>query len=308
MTVKRGRKDKRARIDQLLSMAWNTNSTARALAIANQILEIDPDCIEAILLKADNITDNSQRIDLLLKVLSIFENLDKENALSDFDERELFFLVVNQRLAYTFFIVGDHEKALSFCETAIKFAEEHEELDENEENNSDIKTLYYRILIERKEWRKILSETMRDDEHNLAWGYARLVAAWMTAPDKARKVCANMFWDVLMMAPDVPFYMLGYFEEPDDKAEPEVHDEFGFALMYYDVLSVSDEFFNWFSRGVILFGLLSGRFDEKESDYMIDVLDSLGGYEEYQRMSEILVETEDSVVIETLAANKCLMD
>ena len=109
-----------------------------------------------------------------------------------------------------------------------------------------------------------------------------------------------------MLAPDVPFYLLGYFQEPDDNASDRSHEEFDFALLFYDALSVSEDFFNWFTRGTILFGLLSGRFEEREREYLLDVLDTLGGYEEYERMSGMIVEGDDEAVIEMLAANKCL--
>ena len=68
-----------------------------------------------------------------------------------------------------------------------------------------------------------------------------------------------------------------------------------------------DEFYNWFSKGVILFGLLSGRFEDNEQDSMIDALDNLGGFDEYEKLKNILVETEDRAVIEALIANKSLM-
>lgn len=293
----------KSRINQLLQMAWATKSTARIMAIADQILEIDPDNTEALMMKADNTDNAEKRIALLDRALA---SLDKPGSCEP-DDRDLLFLVLNQRMAYTYFAVGDMDKAFSYCETALKSEAEHEDLDAMDGTDA-MMTLYYRILIARQDWQKILAETLRDEEHSLAWGYARLVAAWMIAPDNGRAVCANMFWDVLMLAPDVPFYMLGYFPEPDDEADPEAHSDFDFALMYYDVLSVSDDFFQWFSRGVILFGLLSGRFDGRERDYMIDVIDSLGGYEEYEKMSRIILEGDDSAVIEMLAANKCLID
>ena len=130
----------------------------------------------------------------------------------------------------------------------------------------------------------------------------------MLAPDNARRICAGMFWDVLMMGPDVPFYILGIFPEPDDDAAQNAHEDFEFAVLYYDAVSVSDDFYRWFNRGAILFGLLSGRFEEREREYLLDVLDTLGGYEEYERMSKIIVEGDDEAVIEMLAANKCLAD
>ena len=297
MTEKR----KSERIDQLLNMAWNTKSTARTLAIVNQILEIDPDNVDALVMKADNTEIPAEATAILARAL---EAVNKSGNLSD-DDKNVFLYVVNQRLAFTLFYDNKFTESLKFCEAAITFGEAIDD-PEAEGTKSALKSLYYRLLVMRGMWQKILAETMRDEDHSLAWGYSRLIAAWMLAPDNARHICANMFWDVLMLAPDVPFYMLGYFQEPDDNASDKSHEDFDFALLFYDALSVSEDFFNWFTRGTILFGLLSGRFEEREREYLLDVLDTLGGYEEYERMSGMIVEGDDEAVIEMLAANKCL--
>jgi len=291
------------RISQLLEMAWNTKSKARTLAIVNQILELAPENVDALVMKADN-TDNAEaRAKLLFRALEALEQ--PENFPAE-DEGVLRF-VVNQRLALTFFYDNKFQEALVHCKAALNYAQDDDDED-LVEGKAAMKSLYYRLLIEFKAWQEILSETMRDEEHNLSWGYSRLVAAWMLAPENKSRICAPMFWDVLMMGPDVPFYMLGYFPEPEEDEDGKVHDEFDFALIYYDALSASEEFYNWFSRGTILFGLLSGRFDEREREYMLDVLDTLGGWDEYEKMSSIIVEGDDEAVIEMLAANKCLAE
>ena len=303
MAGKHSTKTGRERVDMLLDMAWNTKSAVRTLAIVNQILEIDPDNVDALVMKADNTQDPDERTEILMHALHSLESSD----IVDSEEREILSYVVNQRLAFTYFYANKFDEALRFCEAALNSEALHSDPDA-EASGEDMKSLYYRLLIERGEWQKILALTMRDEDHSWAWGYSRLIAAWMLAQDNTRYVCANMFWDVLAMAPDIPFYMLGYFAEPDDSATQEEHDEFDFALLYYDALSVSDDFFNWFTRGVILFGLLSGRFEEREREYLLDVLDTLGGYEEYEKMSGLIVEGDDEAVIEMLAANKCLTE
>ena len=295
--------DKRGRIDQLLNMAWNTRSTARTLAIVNQILELDKDNVDALIMKADNTQDSASRTAILLHALEALGTGDSYNP----EDAGILAFVVNQRLAYTYFYANNFTEALRFCEAALSSEAVRDDPDA-EASEADMKALYYRLLIETHDWQKILAETLRDEEHTLAWGYSRLIAAWMLAPDDARHVCANMFWDAVMMSPDVPFYMLGYFSEPDDSASQQQHEDFDFALLYYDALSVSEAFFNWFTRGTILFGLLSGRFEEREREYLLDVLDTLGGYEEYERISAIMVEGDDAAIIEMLAANKCLAD
>ncbi|MBQ7154150.1 MAG: hypothetical protein IJR85_01195 [Synergistaceae bacterium] len=294
----------RNRINQLLEMAWNTKSKARTLAIVNQILEMSPNNVDALILKADNTENAPERTQLLLHAL---EALNTPGNFVPEDEEVLRF-VVNHRLAFTAFYDNKFREAVAYCKTAMEYAHCDGDDEDLALGRSSVKSLYYRLLIELKDWQGTLSETMRDDEHNLSWGYSRLVAAWMLAPEDKRGVCAGMFWDVLMMGPDVPFYMLGYFPEPDENAGDKAHDEFEFALLYYDALSASEEFFNWFSRGTILFGLLSGRFNEREREYMLDVLDTLGGWDEYEKMSSIIVEGDDEAVIEMLAANKCLAE
>ena len=290
------KKDTESRVEQLLDMAYNTNSAARTASIARQILDISPDNTEALVMLADTTEDPQERTRILLRAQS---SLDDNSS----DDREALAFTVNYRLAYTYFMRNMPQECLSCCEEAIMLLN-----GDVEEAEDDIRSLYYRVLIELQSWERILAETLRDDDHTLSWAYSRLVAAWMNAPEMSRNVCAVMFWDALSLAPEVPFYMLGYLPEPGDDADDEEQEEFAFALMYYDVLSVSDDFRGWFTRGTVLFGLLTSRFDGREREYMLDVLDTLGGYEEYERMSGILLEADDMSVIETLAANKCLSE
>ena len=298
--------DNKKRIEQLLMMAWNTNSVARILAIANQILELNPDCVEALVLKGDHLDDSNESIELFKRALKA---IDDPNNCDPFD-RDIVFLTVNQRIAFAYLGLGELDKAFEYCEVALKFEEEHQDNEylHDETNSAMMKALYYRVLIERRDWSRILSDSMRDPDETLGRAFAKLIAAWCMSGDNAKTVCAGLFWDILTIAPDVPFYILGYMDEPDESDPPEANEDFHFSLMDYDTVAVTDELFNWFSRGTILFGLLSGRFDSKELDYMIDAIDKLGGFEEYERMKEILLSTEDSVVIETLAANKCLTE
>ena len=301
-------KSNKERTRQLLEMAWNTKSEARRISIANQVLELEPDNTEALMLKADHshskIDEQISLLERAVKSLDVPGNCDES-------EKAFFFLVLHQRLAYAFFNAGRQAEALKACQTALSFAQDHEEeISLPDENKGLMKMIYYKILIERKDWQKILIDTMRedDDERTLAWAYARLAAAWaMSREDNKKTVCAPLLWDAISMSPNVPFYILNYLEEPSDEDSEEAHDEFNFALFYYDALSFDQELYRWFARGVILFGLLSGRFDEKEYDFMIDALDNLGGYDEFLKMKEILSDTsEDMIVLETLAARKCL--
>ena len=294
---------KKDRIDQLLDMAYTSTSNARTASLARQILEISPGNTEALIMLADTTEDPQTRMSLLKRAqdsLNYPENFPPE-------DKDILTFTVNYRLAFTHFMQDEPEECLACCEEALRISAMTDDPDAAD-SEDDMRSLYYRVLLELEAWGRVLSDTLKDDNHTLSWAYSRLVAAWMNAPEMSRSVCANMFWDALSLAPDVPFYMLGYLPEPDDDSDDEEHEEFRFSLMYCDAMSVSDDFYNWFTRGTILFGLLTNRFDGREREYMLDVIDTLGGYEEYERMSGILVEADDMSVIETLAANKCLSE
>ena len=173
------------------------------------------------------------------------------------------------------------------------------------------KTLYYRILLEQEEWARALEETMCEPSRGLGWAYARIVATFMLAGGKGKvkearekarekngKNLNKMLWDAVRMAPNVPFYMLGYMPDPVDESEDE---NFHFSLLFEDVLSVSRDLLNWFSKGTILFGLLTGRFGE-ESDDMREILATLGGAADYKELASHLEDASDVTVLDALAA------
>ena len=294
-------KSKQSRIEQLLVMAMNSESEARTLAITDQILELDPDQTEALIIKADHTNQESKRVKILEHALKSVKKISYPD-----DEKQMLELLIYKRLQLTLYSMGKYDEALNAC---MKILEAPEEFYNELEEDGGTKRLYYRLLIELHEWQRILTETMQDSEHTPARAYAKLSAAFMLAPAaKRNQICASMFWDALILSPEIPFYMLGYNPEPGDNESPEVYSAFNFAIIYYDILSISDDFRDFFTRGVILFGLLSNRFDGREREYMLDVLDTLGGYDEYEKMSKILLENDDAAIIEALAAHKCLSE
>ena len=254
-------------------------------------------------LKADHTEGSEKRLEILEHALDV---LNKSESLKP-ELRTMYTIALKQRLAYLCYGIGKHNKAFNYCNEAIEFSEKHFDPEEDE-NYLSMKSMRYRLLIERKQWQEILTSAMKDEDHTPGWAYSRLVAAWVLSPKPKKLSCAKLFWDALLKGPDIPFYMLGFFEEPDYDEDDETKNEFDFSVMYYDVISVSEDFYNWFSRGVVLFGLLTNRFEGKERDYMIDALDSLGGFKDYEKMTKILVEGDDMAVIEAMAANKCLLD
>ena len=289
-------------VDELLERAYESEDPVEVEELVDRALMLEPDNPEALLLRADLTEDDGERLATLERAirttrLLLDEERIEEEELAE-DELGSIYLALLQRAAFTLFSLGDDARALETAEELLRY---------DLEDQGAVRSLYYRILIEQQEWSRILSETMQDEDHQLGWAYARLCAAFMLSPEGNLTRAAQMFWDALILSPNAPFYMLGYFAEPVDGADGSEEEDFHFGLLYSDVWSISRDLLNWFSRGVILFGLLTGRFGEESGD-MLEILGALGGREEYDRMDALLGERDDDAVIEALAAHRCLAE
>ena len=283
-------------IYEILDRAYESDDANEIASLVERALGLDPNNPEALLLKADLIEDDEERLPILEQALGVARRYFEEEGLSGgdilTDEMGLIYLGLLQRTAFTLFTLERDDYSFELVEEILRY--DHEE-------QAASKALYYRILLEREDWPTILEESIKETSRGLAWAYARLIASFMLS-DVAKEKLTKMLWDAVRMAPTVPFYMLGYIPDPIDESEPE-EEGFHFGLMFEDVWSVSREMLNWFSKAVILFGLFSGRFGE-ESEDMKEILAALGGALDYEELTRSLVGVpeDDNTILDALSA------
>ncbi|MDR1376447.1 MAG: hypothetical protein LBJ22_02960 [Synergistaceae bacterium] len=282
----------------LLDRAYESEDEDEVEELVDRALELAPDNPEALLLKSDFIEEDDERLPLLDRALEEVKRYFQEEGLSGEDilEDDLSFVYLGllQRAAYTLFFLEQDDRSMEMVEELLRY--DHEDL-------AQAKTLRYRILLEREEWSQVLQETMQETVRGLGWAYARVIATFMLSnhkgktPKKQPDSLNKMLWDAVRMAPNVPFYILGYIPDPVDESEDE---DYHFAILFADAWSCSRDLLNWFSRATILFGLLTGRFGG-ESDDMEEILSSLGGASDYEELEPRLTDSSEEDILEILA-------
>jgi tetratricopeptide (TPR) repeat protein len=292
---------------ELLDKAYDSEDVDEVADLVERALELEPDNPEALMFKADLLEDDEERLFVLERAMEEAKRYFLEEELSDEDILEdeigLVYLGLLQRTAYTLFSLGEDERSLALVEELLGY------------DQADLamgKILYYRILLEREEWARVLEATLQETTRNLAWAYARVIATFMLSDGKKDvkngknskeakndKSLNRMLWDAVRMAPNVPFYMLGYLPDPIDETEDE---NFHFAILFEDIWSVSRNLLNWFSKGTILFGLSTGRFGQ-EAESMKEILGALDGSADYEDLTlRMRGVSDDEKVLEALTA------
>ncbi|MDR1379664.1 MAG: hypothetical protein LBJ36_11540 [Synergistaceae bacterium] len=296
---------------ELLGKAYDTEDVDEVTALVERALELEPDNPEVLMFKADLLEDDAERFFVLERAIKEAKRYFQEEELSDEDILEdevgLVYLGLLQRAAYTLFSLGEDEQSMKLLEELLGY------------DQADLamgKLLYYRILLEWEEWTRVLEVTLQETTRGLAWVYAKLIATFMLSGDgkkdgkkegkngkeaKSDKNLNRMLWDAVRMAPNVPFYMLGYIPDPLNETEDE---DFHFAILFEEIWSISRNLLNWFSKGTILFGLLTGRFGQ-EAESMKEILEALNGLTDYENLTLRLGNaSDDERVLEALTTGE----
>lgn len=257
------------RIEMLLDEAYTTDDVQEMERLAREVLKLGEDNVEALILLADAIEYSDEKIELLEKAKKALteevENLritDGESFLDD--DAGMLYVAVLQRLGFALFSEGKNEEALEISKEIQRYDPERETL---------ARTLYYRVLLEMKKDGEILEETLKDEEKTPAMMHSRAIAAFrISGPCRA---AYNALWDAFAIGPDIPFYILGYYDAPVDESE-EVEEDYNFALLFEDIWSSCTELINWLASATILLGLTASLFTSEHMEKMMILADALG--------------------------------
>jgi len=281
---------KHENIDELLELAYDSESQEEIKKIAKKILEHDPNHPEALLLLADTLDDEEEQLTLLYRAYKIakkdfyaeFKKEEIDEALDS--DSGMIYAGIMQRMIIPLSDTGKVDEALQLAQDLIKI---------DPENQTQSHSLYYYMLLKKKDFSRVLEETMKDSVRSLAWAWSRFIAVFMLSGARAS---AKNFWEAIQMGPDVPFYMFGKYEDPDGDTENDEED-FSFALLFSEhVTCNSEELVAYVISRANLFGLLTNRItneDPDEYDAAMEILKSSGLMDNYLKLLDELEDKDN---------------
>ena len=260
------------RIEALLDEAYTTDDPEKMERLARQVLKLDKENVEALVLLADVTEDSVEKISLLEKACRFLEKeledepIPEGEAFLD-DELGMLYVAALQRLGFSYFSEGRNENALETAQIIMEYDPEQQTLG---------KTLFYRILLEMKEYGRVLEESLKEREPFPAMLHSRAIAAFKLSG--AGIPAYRSLWEAFMADPDVPFYILGYHEEPEDDAEDEALESYSLAMLFEDAWLIDGDMqlANWLAGATILLGLAASLFPSENTEKMLVLADALG--------------------------------
>lgn len=256
------------RVEELLDRLYGAEDDEETERLAREILELDDDNVEGLMLLADVVPYSEEKIGFLERAKEILE-ADCDDTLSldtsdpEAQERCSLYMAVLQRLGFAYFSEGRHEDALDLTVGL---------LDLDVDGLTLARSLYYRILVEMKKDRDVLEATMDDAERSPSMLHSKAIALWRLSGSGNDAYTA--LWEAFRSAPRVPFYILGYFDEPEEGDMDEA-EEYNLALFFEDAWSSETGLLNWLAQGTILLGLSASLFSKEDTEKMMVLADAL---------------------------------
>lgn len=256
------------RIEELLDEAYSTDDPEEMERLAREVLALDENNVEALILLADTIEYSKEKIVILEKARSaLAEDVQNIRLVSGEslleDDSGMLYIAVMQRLGFALFSEGENDEALAIAREIDQYDPERETLG---------RTLLYRVLLEMGKDSEVLEEALRDEETSPAMAHSKAIASFRLSG--AGRTSCRALWEAFAAGPDIPFYILGYFDEPEGESE-EAEEEYNFALLFEDIWASENELIKWLTQGTILLGLTASLFPPETAEKMLVLADAL---------------------------------
>lgn len=283
------------RILALLEEADDAGSVEEVMEIARKILAIDPESPYGKLLLAESLPEEEipTAISLLEEAREDMKSEGLPETLSIERREDFTYGSILMNLGYMRHEQGDPDGAL---DPALELTEM------DPEGFFPGRTILYRCLLELERYNDILDQTERDPLPTAIGKHARAIALYETEGPTEEAQLA--LWEALLADPDLPFYVLGVWELPEEEEIEEDEEETIHEAAYLiDPWNDTPERVSWLSRAAYLLGYVTGRLSEKEALVFQATLEDAGLLEqvdEVRREYDAAIQDEGNESVEEL--------
>ncbi len=295
--------------EKMLSEAYLTDDDEKVREIAGKVLEKSPDNPEALVLMADSVQEDETKINYLEKALEIAKKElpeDYRNMGVDLleDDAGMLYIGILQRLGFVLFPTIDIQRAFDIASEIIRYDIEDETFS---------RTLFYRCLLEMGEYEQVLRYAESENVSNPAVRHSRAIALYKIYGPSSQ--ACQALWDIFREGPDIPFYLIGYWVEPDG-VDAYAMENFHFSIFFEEPWSKDEELLLWLSRASVLFGYFTERFNSEAEknlgDLMseMDIEEVINNYRSeiessIEDIDPLDIEEKDAVVLGLLSSREC---
>lgn len=244
---------KKASLDELLEAMYDEEDPEKAERLASQILDVSPENPEALFMLADLTESAEEAVALTERAVEKLRCLVEANP---GDEEFALFLVEGlQRLGFAYIFDENGTKALESAEALLRMA--------TEENDGAYwaKAIRYVGLLQTGQYANVLEEVLADGEKTPFSAHAQAIATLELAGHGKESFQALL--EAFRVAPNLPFYLLDYWDAPDpDEDDEEMQLEFSAATLLHPVWVQTEERIMALSTVTTFFGYLTDRLPE----------------------------------------------
>lgn len=280
-------------IEALLDRLDNAQTDEEIYAIGKRLLELDPAnphgklAVWEAMGFEDSMANLSMLREALMAIRTIVLNSD-EPAFIENDRDSQVYGSIMMNLGYALLAEGEMEEALNVAKELANF---------DDEGYYPSRTLLYRCMLGLDMYAEILATLESDPLESVVGEHARAIAMIELGedPQEIREAVAY----AISLAPNVPFFVLGIWDFPDDgdDLDDDVEEVVQYAAYLSEPWTSSDARLVELSTPTFMFGYLTERLEDKEEIALL-----VEGYETAGLKEK--VETARAKVKKMIAANE----
>ncbi|WP_300526077.1 hypothetical protein [Aminiphilus sp.] len=244
---------KKASLEELLEAMYDEENPQKVENLASQILAVSPENPEALFMLADLTEDVEESVGFTERAVAELRRLVEKNP--DDEELSLFLTEGLQRLGFAYIFDENGGKALETAEALLERG--------TEENDGAYwaRAVRYIGLLQTGQYSTVLEEVLADSEKTPFSAHAQAIATLELAGSGRESHQALL--EAFRVAPNLPFYLLDYWDAPDsDEDDEDTLLEFSAATLLHPVWVQTEERIMALSTATTFFGYLTDRLPE----------------------------------------------